>query len=83
MATEQKPTESSKKTPNKKAPEANVTDATVPAKVDRLFVIKESAVAQLFNSFQEMPYKVANPLIQFLQQNLQEVKPDQVKQEGV
>jgi hypothetical protein len=46
----------------------------------RLFVIAEDKVQILFNEFQELPFKVANPLINFLQKNLQEVRPEQVKE---
>lgn len=66
----------------KKVEETGATEAPVqntPTQA-RLFLISEEAVNVLFTQFQELPFKTANPLINFLQKNLQEVRPDQVKE---
>jgi hypothetical protein len=49
---------------------------------ERNFLIKEGPLGQLVQQIHELPFRVANPMLQFLQQNLQEVAPAKVKEEN-
>jgi hypothetical protein len=65
-----------------KQEEEPVVNTQPDSKPERLFILGETAVNTIFQTLQELPYKVASPLIEFLKTNLQEVRPDQVRKEG-
>lgn len=47
---------------------------------ERLFLINQGTLQQIFTQIQELPFRVAEPLLRYVQANVQEVRPDQVKE---
>jgi len=50
--------------------------------VQKLYVINEEAVNNLFNAFKKLAWETADPFIKYLQANLKEVPEEQSKKEG-
>lgn len=68
-----------KSAPKKTAAPAGEKAPATPEQPERLFVIKGGVLDVVFAHLQEVPAKWANPIMNLLNQNLQEVKPNQVK----
>jgi hypothetical protein len=49
-----------------------------------MYALTKNGLNTLVSAIQELPYKTANPIINFLTQNLKEINPpaDQEKEEG-
>ena len=73
------PHENSPKPDIELAPKQEVTAAPVEPK---LFIIQEQALNELVKAIQQLPYVTAAPIIQFMSNSFQLVKPENIKREG-